>query len=81
MKWRKYIGDYFFEKFLTEAEKEGLSPKDEGFFDACVRRMKGKVDDPEAYCASIKDTAWKSTFWRGKGKTRKEAEKAVAKND
>ncbi|HRR48593.1 MAG TPA: hypothetical protein P5293_01245 [Bacteroidales bacterium] len=39
--------------------------------------MAGKVDDPEAYCASIKDRAWGSTLWRGKGKTRKEIEKQI----
>lgn len=37
----------------------------EGFFDACVKEMKGNVDDPEAFCASIKDEVLNTTYWRG----------------
>ncbi len=71
MKWVNFIREYLIEKEV------GVHPKEVGFFDACVKRMAGKVDDPEAYCASIKDRAWGSTLWRGKGKTRKEIEKQI----
>lgn len=37
--------------------------------------MEGNIDDPEAFCASIKDEVWDTTFWRGKDKTKKEVEK------
>jgi len=49
-----------------------------GFFDKCVARMKKDSDmnNPEGFCADLKDTAWGTTMWRGKGKTKKEVEKA-----
>lgn len=54
----------------------GKDPKEKGFFDACVKRMRGKegFDDEKArgFCASIKDHAFKDPGWRGKGKTKKE---------
>ena len=49
-----------------------------GFFDKCVEKMKGKVDNPEGFCASVKDVAHGSTFWRGKDKPPKEVKKDVA---
>lgn len=58
----------------------GKSPKEKGFFDTCVREMTGKVNNPEAFCASIKDRAWDSPNWRGKDKTKKEAEKDTKKD-
>ncbi len=64
-----------FGKSLTG--KEGIQ---KGFFDKCVKRMKGKVDNPEAFCAAAKDELTKSTYWRGKGKTLKQAKKDVAKH-
>lgn len=56
-------------KMYLEAKKSkspeyGHSPTSEGFFDECVRKNKDK-DDPEAYCASIKDKAHGRTTWRG----------------
>jgi len=49
------------------------TPKEKGFFDKCVKKMRGKVDNPEGYCAALKDEAYGSTYWRGKGKTKKKA--------
>jgi len=59
-----------FAKSLTG--KKGTS---KGFFDKCVERMKGKVDNPEGFCAGAKDEISKSTYWRGKGKSPQEAGK------
>ena len=39
-----------------------------GFFDACVAKMKGRVGDAQGFCASLKDTYYGNTEWRGKGK-------------
>lgn len=50
-----------FTKSLTG--KEGTK---KGFFDKCVEKMKGKVSDPEAFCASAKDELHGSTYWRNK---------------
>lgn len=61
-----------FSKSLTG--KEGTK---EGFFKKCVKRMEGKVDNPEGFCASVKDELHGSTYWRGKGKTPQEAGKDV----
>jgi len=62
-----------FAKSLT-----GKTGIEKGFFDKCVKKMKGKVDNPEAFCAAAKDELTKSTHWRGKGKTLKQAKKDVA---
>ncbi len=56
------------------------SPKDKGFFEKCVKKMRGDVDNPEGYCASLKDEAYSSTYWRGKGKTKKATKKLVARH-
>lgn len=61
------------------------SPKEKGFFDKCVKRMRPHMGDgAEGYCASLKDEAFGgkkgSTFWRGKGKTKKQAEEDIAKH-
>ena len=50
---------------------QSLTGKDataEGFFDACVDKMTGKLDNPEAFCATVKDHVYGTTYWRGKGK-------------
>jgi len=48
----------------------GKSPHEEGFFDACVMRMKGKKgwdkDKADGFCARLVDTAKGTTKWRGK---------------
>jgi desulfoferrodoxin-like iron-binding protein len=61
-----------FSKSLTG--KEGTK---EGFFKKCVAKMKGKMDKPEAFCASVKDELHGSTYWRGKDKTPQQAGKDV----
>lgn len=59
----------------------GKSPKEHGFFDACVSRMKGKkgFDEQKAkgFCASLKDASYGSAYWRGKDKPKKEIERDV----
>ena len=64
-----------YEKTFTSKMKGDVKSK--GFFDKCVEKMKGKVDNPEGFCAALKDEAYGSTFWRGKGKTKKQATKDV----
>lgn len=44
----------------------GKAPGEKGFFDACTLKMKGKMDDPDGFCASLKDTYYGDTNWRGK---------------
>ena len=61
-----------FSKSLTG--KEGTKEK---FFERCVEKMTGKIDNPEGFCASVKDELHGSTYWRGKGKTPQEAGKDV----
>lgn len=69
------------EKFAKTLVKGGASKKD--FFDKCVDKMKKHMKDPEGFCASIKDEVYGSdkaaTYWRGKGKTKEEAEKDIAR--
>ena len=47
-------------------ESIGKDPGEKGFFDACVVKMGEKVDDPKGFCASLKDTYYGDTKWRGK---------------
>ena len=60
-----------FAKSLT-----GKQGTQKGFFDKCVEKMKSHMSNPEAYCASIKDELHGSTYWRGKGKSEKQAKQA-----
>jgi desulfoferrodoxin-like iron-binding protein len=62
-------------KFGKSLVKGGATKED--FFKKCVEKMKGKIDNPEGFCASVKDEAHGSTFWRGKGKTPQQAGKDV----
>ena len=59
----------------------GVDPKEHGFFDACVSRMEGKkgftTDKAKGFCASIKDAAYGSSYWRGKEKPKEKIEKDV----
>lgn len=48
-----------FAKNLTGQEGE------EGFFSACMDEVEDKFDDPEAFCASLKDEYLDTTDWRG----------------
>jgi len=61
----------------TFGKHHGVGPTEHGFFDICVEHMKGKIDNPEAFCARVKDSAYGSTMWRGKDKSKKEIEKDV----
>jgi hypothetical protein len=44
------------------------SAEAEGFHGSCVNKMKGKVDNPEGFCAKVKDISHGKTTWRGKDK-------------
>ena len=50
----------------------GKSATEHGFFDVCVKRMKGKsgwdVEKANGFCAKLIDTAKGTTKWRGKEK-------------
>lgn len=56
----------------TFAENHGgKTPDDEGWHELCVLHMEDNIDDPDAYCARVRDI-WKGkTTWRGKGKMEK----------
>jgi hypothetical protein len=56
------------------------TPKDKGFFEKCVAKMTGKVKNPQGYCAAMKDEAHGSTYWRGKEKTKKQAQQQIRRN-
>ena len=62
----------------------GKGPKEKGFFDACVLRMQNKEgfdkEKASGFCASLKDSAWGSPQWRGKGKGEEQVKKDVKKN-
>ena len=65
-------------KFGKSLVKGGGEKK--GFFDKCVEKMKDKMDNPEGFCASVKDEAHDSTYWRGKDKSPQEVGKDVKKH-
>ena len=70
-----------FEEVLDLADAKGRKLKSkhrrkiwEGLgesFDDCMRRMKKKVDDPGAFCASIRDTAEGKSWRKGPRKKKK----------
>lgn len=63
-------------KFANTLTKEEVNAATRpGFFDKCVKKMKNKMKNPEGFCASIKDVAHGSTYWRGKDKSPKEVKK------
>lgn len=53
--------------------------KSEGFFEKCVKKMNGKIDDPEGFCAGVKDEVYGSTMWRGKDKSPEKVRKDTKK--
>jgi hypothetical protein len=63
----------------TFSKKMKGNVKSKGFFDKCVKKMQGKVDNPEGFCAALKDENFKSTGWRGKDKSPEEVKKDVKK--
>lgn len=66
-----------FGKTLSKRMKGGVKTK--GFFDKCVKKMRGKVDNPEGFCAGVKDETYGSTGWRGKDKSPGEVRADVKK--
>jgi len=64
----------------TFSSKMKGNVKSKGFFDKCVKKMQGKVDSPEGFCAALKDEAYGSTYWRGKDKPSKEVKKDTSKH-
>ena len=64
----------------TFTKKMKGDAKSEGFFDKCVKKMQGKMENPEGFCASLKDEAYGSTYWRGKDKKPSAVKAAVAKH-
>jgi mannose-6-phosphate isomerase-like protein (cupin superfamily) len=62
---------------FTKRMKGGA--KATGFFDKCVEKVRDKMDNPEGFCASLKDEAYGSTGWRGKDKSPKEISKDIKK--
>lgn len=70
------------EESIKKFEKTiGIKATEKGFFDACVLRMTPKEGfdkkKAEGFCASLKDLAHDSVYWRGKSKTKKEIKKDV----
>lgn len=63
-----------FAKSLT-----GKAGEKKGFFDLCVKKVKGKFDNPESFCAAVKDEIEGSTYWRGKDKPEKVAQMQTAR--
>jgi len=93
MRFKQYITEKGFDKYpegwnrdsvikfaKTLTKETGKGPTDKGFFDACVLKMEKHFGDgAKGFCASVKDEAWDSTLWRGKGKTKKETKAQIAK--
>jgi desulfoferrodoxin-like iron-binding protein len=67
-----------YSKTFTSRMKGNVKSKD--FFDKCVKKMQGKVDNPEGFCAALKDEAHGSTYWRGKGKSPAKVKKDTARH-
>lgn len=66
-----------YSKTFSGKMKGNVKSKD--FFDKCVKKMQGKVDSPEGFCAALKDEAHDSVGWRGAGKTPAEVKRDVKK--
>jgi desulfoferrodoxin-like iron-binding protein len=62
-----------FGRTLSKNMKGGVKSK--GFFEKCVKKMRGKMENPEGFCASVKDENYESTYWRGKDKPAAEVRK------
>lgn len=91
MKFREYLKEAGFSKYppgwtqksvikfaKTLTKETGLGPEDKGFFDACVSKMEKHFGEgAKGFCASVKDEAYNSTYWRGKDKSKEEKEKAI----
>ena len=58
------------EKSVKQYSKTMMEGKKHPFAD-CVKKMKGKVDDPNAFCASVRDWELGTTSWRKTDKKKK----------
>lgn len=77
--WTKKSVKKFANTLATNEAVKNAATKP-GFFDKCVKKMTGKVANPEGFCASVKDVAHGSTYWRGKEKKPAEVKKDVARH-
>lgn len=64
----------------TFGKNHGIYPDEKGFHAVCVEHMEGNIDDPDAYCARVKDVYIGSTYWRGKDKSEKEVKADIKKH-
>ena len=94
MKFREWINEAGFSKYppgwtresvikfaKTLTKDSGKNPDEKGFFDECVSKLEGHFGEgAKGFCAAIKDEAYGSTYWRGKGKTEKEVSADVEKH-
>jgi hypothetical protein len=66
----------------TFSENHNVDPEKKGWFAVCVDHMEDEMGEEGArvYCARALDTWKKSTYWRGAGKSEKEAAADVAAN-
>lgn len=94
MKFREWINEAGFAKYppgwtrasvikfaKTLTKDSGKNPDEKGFFDECVKKLEGHFGEgAQGFCAAIKDEAYGSTYWRGKGKTEKEVSADVSKH-
>ena len=65
-----------FANTIAKSMKKG-GPKSKGFFNTCVKKVKGKVENPYGFCAAVKDEVYSSTRWRGKKRTPAQIAKSV----
>lgn len=49
-------------------EECGEDHEEDGPTSTCIDKINGHVDDPGAFCASLRDKVTGTTKWRGKGK-------------
>lgn len=66
-------------KGWTEESAKKFWRKVNGKVSTCVKRLEGKVDNPEALCASLKDMLVGSTEWRNKEKEENELKSKIDK--
>lgn len=64
--WKKYPKGWSRESVQKFAKSLSGDPSSKGWFDACVKKMEGKLDNPQAFCATVRDEAKGTTMWRGK---------------
>lgn len=75
--FEKYPPGWDRDSVIKFARTIGGDPTERKWFDKCVNKIKDEMGNPEAFCASVKDEYYNSTYWRGKGKTKKEITKSI----